>query len=97
MTSGIPGSGYRPREWTRHRLGQWRRYAEAGWKAAEIAAELGMSEAALNRFVQRARKRGEPDAILHPNFVPRGEGTARPSRTRTGRGTGRLRTVNRVI
>jgi hypothetical protein len=47
------------------RLKTWRAEALIGTPVASIAAQLGMTRAALDRYVCRARKRGHPDAIKH--------------------------------
>lgn len=49
------------------RLGEWRRGCERGWSTREIAAEVGVSIKTLRRSVQRARRDGHPDAIVHPD------------------------------
>jgi hypothetical protein len=48
-----------------HRLKVWRAGALIGTPVASIAAQLGMTRVALDRYVCRARKRGHPDAIKH--------------------------------
>ncbi len=53
-----------------YRLKVWRRRALTGDLVADIAAELGMKRAALDRYVVRARKRGHPDAVYHVASIP---------------------------
>jgi transposase-like protein len=75
MTRGSRGSSYKPDLETEERLILWRRYAERGMSVAEIAAAIGISRDALDRYVCRARQRGDPDAIRHPKAAPpAGEG-----------------------
>lgn len=75
MTRGSPGSAYTPDLDTADRLIIWRRGAEQGIPVDEIAAQLGITRVALDRFICRARKRGHPDAIRHANAgPPPGEG-----------------------
>lgn len=52
------------------RLAVWKRRARAGDLVADIAAELGMTRTALDRYVIRARGRGHPDAVYHLNACP---------------------------
>lgn len=47
------------------RLRAWRAGALIGTPVASIAAQLGMTRTALDRYVCRARQRGHPDAIRH--------------------------------
>lgn len=78
MTRGRLHSPYTPDPDTEERLILWRRYAEQGVPVAEIAARIGISRDALDRYVCRARQRGDPDAIRHPNASPpAGEGFTR--------------------
>lgn len=75
MTRGRRGSDYTPDPDTADRLIIWRRGAEQGIPVAEIAAQLGISRDALDRFVCRARARGHPDAVRHALAgPPPGEG-----------------------
>lgn len=67
MTSGRKGSSYDPRLDTLIRLARWRRLASIGTPVNDIAAAVGLTRAALDQMVCRARKHGLPDAIRHPN------------------------------
>lgn len=70
-SDGMPRRGRLPdREREEERLQVWRRGAMIGTRVADIAAQLGMSRAALDQCVQRARRRGHPDAIVHLWAVP---------------------------
>jgi hypothetical protein len=51
---------------TLQRLAAWRRGCERDWTTAEIAADLRITVAALQRCVLRARAAGHPDAVMHP-------------------------------
>lgn len=75
MTSGIPGSAYEPHADTRIRLARWRRLAADGHHMDDIAAQLGMTRAALDKLLERARKHGHPDAIPHARSSIPGIGT----------------------
>ena len=75
MTSGIPGSAYRPHADTAIRLARWRRLAPDGRHMDDIAAELGMSRAALDKLLERARRAGHPDAVPHARSSIPGIGT----------------------
>lgn len=66
MPTGIPGSPWQPYEDTLIRLRRWRQLASTGMPVAEIAAAIGVSRAALDQMVVRARRHGHPDAIRHP-------------------------------
>lgn len=87
MTSGSPGSAYAPRDDTAIRLARWRRLATNRVPVDDIARQLGITRAALDRAVCRARKAGHPDAIYHPATTPPGQGTWHL----TGRGPRRTR------
>lgn len=56
---------------TADRLIVWKRLAPRGVPVADIAHQLGMNRAALDRFILRARKRGHPDAVYHERGHPR--------------------------
>lgn len=60
-------SGGRPRDAALldERLAVWRREALERTAVAEIAARLGMTRAALNKMVERARAAGHRDAVYH--------------------------------
>jgi hypothetical protein len=60
---------------TERRLAVWRGGALAGVHVDDIAASLGMTRAALDRFVSRQRAAGHPWAVYHvraqlPNANP---------------------------
>lgn len=55
----------RDEEVVERRLIVWKRRAQLGDPVEDIAAELGMTRIALDRFVIRARKRGHPKAVYH--------------------------------
>lgn len=74
MPRGHYGSSWEPSPETAHRLGRWRRGVAARWTVAEIAADLGLKPDTLAQYVIRARRAGHPDAVLHWNYVPAGEG-----------------------
>lgn len=80
MTSGIPGSDYEPYSVTVDRLIVWRRMASAGRSRREIAARLGVSRSTLDQLVGRARLKGHPDAIHHPDAAKPGVGFCRIAR-----------------
>lgn len=87
MTSGHPGSAYEPRPDAAAHLAEWRRLAPTGKPVNEIAAAIGITRAALDRAVCRARAAGHPDAIYHPDAHLPGTGTWHI----TGRGPRRTR------
>ena len=75
MTSGRKGSPYEPQADTAIRLARWKRLASTGMPVNDIARTIGISRSALDQMVCRARKRGHPDAILHPHAAIPGTGT----------------------
>ena len=54
-----------------YRIGVWKRQASIGIPVADIAARLGMTRVALDQFICRERRGGNPDAILHLSARPR--------------------------
>ena len=56
---------HRDHEVMDYRLSEWKRLARQGILVADIAARLGMSRAALDQMLCRARRRGHPDAVYH--------------------------------
>lgn len=68
------GGAYRPSLDVEHRLQQWKAGCRRGLTTAEIAHQLRVTVATLQRSVYYARKRGHPDAVLHPLAVPAGQG-----------------------
>lgn len=87
MTSGIPGSTWRPHPATADRLAAWKHYARLGWPVDDIAAQLGITRHALDQTVVRARRHGHPDAIHHARAVARGAGTWHITRRKARGGT----------
>ncbi len=67
MTRGSPGSTYQSDLDTTIRLARWKRLACTGMPVDQIAADIGITRAALDRMVCRARKHGHPDAVRHPH------------------------------
>lgn len=57
-------------EITERRLRVWYRRARLGDLVEDIAAELGLKRSALDRFVVRARERGNPLAVYHAASRP---------------------------
>lgn len=76
MTSGSTGSDYEPTPVVAARLARWRAMASRGVPVADIAQALRITRAALDQSVCRARRRGHPDAILHPAAADVGNGTS---------------------
>ncbi|GAA2327431.1 hypothetical protein GCM10010170_003140 [Dactylosporangium salmoneum] len=94
MTAGRRGRPPGPDADTILRLEEWARLAPRGRPVAEIAAAIGMTRAALDQMVCRARRRGDPLAVYHPLAVLPGQGTwqltgrAGPRRARAKRESG---------
>lgn len=62
--------GRRPDEELRaRRLRLWKQLATDGVSVTEIAYQLKLTRSALDQFVVRARKRGEPDAVYHSRYL----------------------------
>ncbi len=80
----VPAKGGRPLDPDQRedRLIVWRRLASRGVSIADIAHQLGMRRAALDRFILRARQAGHPDAVYHLNGLPNGGRRRRDSSRR---------------
>lgn len=58
---------HRDHEIVEYRLRVWRELCRRGWRVDDIAEHLNMKRDALDQFLYRERKAGNPAAIYHPD------------------------------
>lgn len=59
------------------RMEAWRKGARTGRLVVDIAADLGMTRAALDQYIHRARRAGDPRAVHHLHGLPQVEAARR--------------------